>query len=240
MEEKYARLQRFFNACDELVSGSYMNAEPKISEVLKSVAASRELLELFTAMTEGYDFPAAKSLYLRASGSGTKLAARLPADRHEVLAYVFCLLVELDAGEIKFSDFLLRYFYVDGSYTASYSVFSERLIRPFRDIVRDFFPETERSGAVASMQRKRDELFGQISEALMQERARISALPLLKEDSAAGDAILSAAGNAAERRDGVGLSALLTGYNYFLRYIDGECDESKALYELLASLRGEA
>lgn len=235
MEERYVRLQSFFNACDELVTGSYLDAEKRITEALKAIASSKELVELFTAVTDGYDFPAAKRRLLTAA-QGSRVVARLPADRHEVLAYVFCLLVELDAGEMHLNDFLLRYFYVDGSFTASYSVFADRVIRPFRDIVRDCFPDLSRSGRLNAMNRQREELFGGIAEKLLEERARIAALALLKAESGAGEVLLDAAGKAAERREAGELKAFLIGYRYFLRYIHGECEQSEKLLALIDAL----
>ena len=82
------------------------------------------------------------------------MGAYLPAERQDVLAFVFCLFVEIDAGTMHMNDLLLRYFYVDGSYTASYSVFSGRMIKPFRDIVRECFPECGKHGQLI-IQRKR-------------------------------------------------------------------------------------
>ena len=43
MQDKYAQMQRFFTACDELISGKYILADNKISEVLKAIAASEEI-----------------------------------------------------------------------------------------------------------------------------------------------------------------------------------------------------
>ena len=142
MEEKLEKIQKFLSVCDELVDGTFHIADAKISELLRALAASRELTNLFTAVTDGFDYPAAKRAYLKfptAAGS-TRGVAYLPSARNEILAFVFCLMVEIDAGDIRLNDFLLRYFYIDGSYTASYSLFADRMLRPFRDIVRDCYP----------------------------------------------------------------------------------------------------
>lgn len=74
MQDKYAQMQRFFTACDELISGKYILADNKISEVLKAIAASEELTGLFTAVTERFDYPAAKQAYLKypAETGGTR------------------------------------------------------------------------------------------------------------------------------------------------------------------------
>ena len=60
MQDKYAQMQRFFTACDELISGKYILADNKISEVLKAIAASEELTWRFPAVTERVGYPAAK------------------------------------------------------------------------------------------------------------------------------------------------------------------------------------
>ena len=95
MQDKYAQMQRFFTACDELISGKYILADNKISEVLKAIAASEELTGLFTAVTERFDYPSAKQAYLKypAEAGGTRGAAYLPAERGDLIAFVFCLLV---------------------------------------------------------------------------------------------------------------------------------------------------
>ena len=48
MEEKYEKIRLFLNACDELIRGSFVFAEKKIPEVLKALAESGELCELFS------------------------------------------------------------------------------------------------------------------------------------------------------------------------------------------------
>ena len=139
MEENIVKIKRFITACDELIAGSYRDAEEKISEVLKCLAASEDLTGLFSAVTEEFDYAASKSYYLRET-SERRGTAYLPTGRVDALAFVFCLLAEIDAGAMRFNDFLLRYFYVDGSYTASFSLFADRIMRPFRDIVKEAYP----------------------------------------------------------------------------------------------------
>ena len=139
MEEKIERIHRFLDACDGLLSCTYREAEVGISQVLRLLAESEDLKGLFSAVTEEFDYAKTRSFYLRDLPNG-RGAAYLPSSRVDALAFVFCLFAEIDSGVVRFSDFLLRYFYVDGSYTASYALFSERIVRPFRDIVREAYP----------------------------------------------------------------------------------------------------
>lgn len=138
----YEKVEQFMAAVNELVDGKFMTADTTMTEILRRIAASRELTELFTAVVKGYDYARARRTYLRfpAEKGSAHGVAYLPTERSEILAFVFCLFVEFDAGSMQFGDFLLRYFYVDGSYTASYALFADRIVRPFRDIVRDAYP----------------------------------------------------------------------------------------------------
>ena len=147
MDERTEKLKRFFAACDALVDSKFQTAEQQISQVLKALAESSDLTALFKSITAKFDYSGAKRTYLRVPEDGSlHCAVHLPAERHEVIAFVFCLLVEIDSGAFHFKDFLLRYFYVDGSYTASFSLFTGRLIRPFRDILHSCFPvESEKA-----------------------------------------------------------------------------------------------
>ena len=235
MEEKVEKIQRFLSVCDELVTGSYMNAEGKISEALKYIAGCRELTNLFAAVTEGYDYPAAKRASLRpraGTGPAGRVGAYLPAERQDVLAFVFCLFVEIDAGTVHLNDLLLRYFYVDGSYTASYAVFAGRMIKPFRDIVRECFPEAGKRGQAALQRRQREEALASFAQSLPVERSRVMGRALLEEEKTAGEEIFTELAAAAARRDVTEVRALLAGYRYFLRYIGAESEESAALFAL--------
>ncbi len=238
MTDKYERIERFLGVCTELVEGKYFSADTEISEALAAIAASRELTQLFSAVTQGFDFSAAKRAYLRfpAHAGASHGAAYLPSERSEILAFVFCLFVEFDAGSLQLNDFLLKYFYVDGSYTASYAVFSDRVIRPFRDIVRDCFPDLGKRGQLAELRKAQDALFGELSERLPVEKARLDRYDLRPEEKESGAALLSSAAAAVGRRDRVETKALLTGYRYFLRYIGGEDPSSGEIFAIAEKL----
>lgn len=221
--EKYAQLERFFTAADELITGKFILADTKIGELLKAVAASDELTQLFAAATEGYDYPAAKRAYLcPPDGRGVARGeAYLPDDRGEVLAFVFCLLAEIDAGKLKLGDFLLRYFYEDGSYTASYERFVNKMIKPFRDIVRDCYPMQPAAPRAG---------FAAMESAIARERTRVKNSALAPEDAVAADKMLSAMQSALGRKDLPCLKALLCGYLYFLQMTGFSDENSDALF----------
>ncbi len=236
MREQYDKIQRFIDACDELLNGKYMDADRRIADILKAIAASRALTDLFSAVTDKFDYPAAKRAYLKfpAGRGAAHGAAYLPSDRGELIAFVFCLLVEFDGGKLSFNEFLLRYFYEDGSYTASFALFVQRMIRPFRDIVSECFPELHRTLSQRGYY-KVEELLGELAERFTVERANVAAR-VSGEDGAAGELMLGELTAAAGRGDVTELKALLCGYRYFLRALGLESEESRHIFELAAKL----
>jgi len=237
MKNSSAEIDVFLKACDDMMSGKFILADSKIGEILKAVAASEELTGLFRAVTEGFDFVEAKQRYLKfpAEPHSSRGAAYLPSGRKELLAFVFCLLAEFDSGRVRFNDFLLRYFYVDGSYTASYTVFTERLIRPFRDIVRDCYPEPG-AGNADSLLRREDELIAALGEKVSYERSRIKTLSMSGDDAFAGEMILAELYAAVARRDIAEIKALLCGYLYYLSAVGGADANSSEIFRLAGEL----
>ncbi len=225
MEERYEQVRRFLGICGELADGKYNEAGAKISLLLASIARSRELTGLFTAVTRGFDYPKACETYLRfpASHGAAHGAAFLPGDRGDMLAFVFCLLVELDSGSRKLDDFLLRYFYVDGSYTASYARFADRVIRPFGEIVRVCYREILPPAVNGD---------ADVARLIAQERVRLAPFDLPAEEREAAEILLGELSSAAERGDGTAVRALLVGYKYFLRSFNGESGETVPLFSL--------
>ncbi len=239
MEENNGKMQRFFTACDELITGKFILADTKIGELLRAIATCDELKGLFAAVTQGFDYPAAKQAYLKQPGQGgryTRGEAYLPAERSDVLAFVFCLLVEFDNGTMKFNDFLLRYFYEDGSYTASYALFADRMIRPFRDIVRDCYPAAERQGLPERKRKQEENRLEKLAEKIALERTRIASLPLGKEDAIAAEMMLNELYAAVGRGDYEELKALLCGYLYFLQVTDSSAENSNEIFRLAGEL----
>lgn len=237
METRYADIGKFITACDNVIGGKFMVADTKIGDILKAIASSAALTNLFTVVTDGFDYPAAKRAYLRfpAEAGSTHGAAYLPTERTEILAFVFCLLVELDEGSMKLNDFLLRYFYEDGSYTASYEIFTERMLRPFRDIVAECFPESKRASHGWRKTQEEDQI-GTLSQMVSLERARIAALSLAETERAAAETVLCELYAATGRWDVREIQALVCGYDYLLRFANAQTEESAKLIDYAKGL----
>ena len=238
MEEKSTALERFFTACDDLIDGKHILADKKIGELLRAVATSDDLMGLFAAVTDKFDYQAAKRAYLRTpeQNRSFRCDVLLPADKTQLLAFVFCLLVEFDNGSLKLNDFLLRYFYEDGSLTASYTLFVSKVIRPFRDVVRGCFPNAGKSDAGHFQRKKEEGILEALSYKVAAEQARLAQLPLSREDAIAGGIMLTELSIAVDRKEVPEIKALLCGYLYYLQVIDGTCENSSELILLAGEL----
>ncbi len=130
---KREELDVFMQRINEFIESKYILADIKIVNLLKSIAASETLLALFKNCLTGFDYEAAKKKYLVKSPylSDSKGEFVLPPNPREILAFIFNILVDIDAKRIILSEFLSKYFYEDGSCYAGYSAFINSMIRPF-------------------------------------------------------------------------------------------------------------
>ncbi len=134
---KREELNAFLEKADELIEGNYILADIKIAGLLKTIASSDTLLAIFGNCLSGFDYAAAKKKYLVGSKylPGEKGEFIMPASQRDLLAFVFTLLVDIDAKRVDFGDFLNKYFYEDGSFSSGYAAFINAMIKPFRSAV---------------------------------------------------------------------------------------------------------
>ena len=119
-------IDKFKEKIDELVNAKHLFAERKISEVLKVVAGSRMLYELFEYVTRGFDYKTFKSVCF-ISGGGVKL----PKKDEDLLALCFLLLVEIDSGTESLDDLCDTYFPAGGSAQGKFAEFVVSVVIPF-------------------------------------------------------------------------------------------------------------
>ncbi len=135
---KREELELFLERCDELVDSKYIIADVKLANLLKSVACSETLLALFKNCLADFDYYGAQKKYFVKNPhmSSDKGEFVLPPNSRELLAFIFTTLVELDSKHIDLGEFLIKYFYVDGSYSASYDAFITSMVKPFKNTVK--------------------------------------------------------------------------------------------------------
>ena len=135
--DKNEELALFTLKADELIDSKYIIADIKIVGLLKAIAASDTLVAIFKNCLTGFDYPKAQAKYLvkskyLAEGKGEFI---LPPSSRELLAFIFSVLADIEAKRIDFPQFINKYFYEDGSFSAGYTAFLNSMIKPFKNSV---------------------------------------------------------------------------------------------------------
>ncbi len=134
---KREELEIFVSRADEFIDSSYILADIKIANLLKSIAVSDTLLAIFKNCLNGFDYVQAQKVYLVKNKylPGEKGQFVLPPNSREILAFIFNFLVDVDAKRVDFAEFIQKYFYEDGSFSSGYSAFLNGMIKPFKSAV---------------------------------------------------------------------------------------------------------
>lgn len=136
----YQEIQNFSNACTMFCESKYILSDPRLSEILKSIAASGVLVKIMEELTCDYDF---EKEYISAKLPLSTGSVRLeyPEEKNEFIAFVFYLLFYIDQGRIEFSDFLFEY-YARESINQSFNAFCE-VVDKFRRSLLSLFDADE-------------------------------------------------------------------------------------------------
>lgn len=134
-------LYEFIHACDDMISSKYILADKKISNILQTIAASTKLYELFEGALSNFDFGLefAKS---KIPNSFNHTILKLPTDRMKNIAYVFCLLYQLDTKGMEIKNFLNEFYYSE-NINEQYQNFCRTVITQFKKNTEIVFVEGE-------------------------------------------------------------------------------------------------
>ena len=208
MDLERQQIDVFLEKCDDVMRSKFIIADTKISELLKSIATSDLLYAFFREITKDFDYAAAQRKYMNYApeGSVNKRKLLFPADPAEKLAFIFCLLVDFDNKTFDLGEFLQEYFYEDGSYYESFYAFSNQVVKPFKNLIKQMFKESRLKKIAEAEPKDRPPL----SE---REQLFHSALP--DSSKVDGMMILNALAIASQK-DGKAFCGLLAGYRYFI------------------------
>lgn len=148
MEQQEKAVNLFVCACNDMIRSNFILAKSKLAVVFKTIAASEEIKKFFEEVVDGYQFKMAKTKCFSSTFDGRRLKQiiLLPENPREKVAFLFCLLVEINKDKIdividkiSFDAFLMRFFGSEGDFEKSYIAFCEQIMIPFRNTVYDAF-----------------------------------------------------------------------------------------------------
>lgn len=131
-------LSDFSSSCDEFISGKFIFAINKVSKILKSISDCNEVYSLFAECLK--DFNYSKEFAHAKQKLPTKKGEFIvPQDRKTLLALTFCMLVDIQEGNIDLRALVDDYFY-DGEHD-EFVNFANKIIKPFKEAVLYCFEE---------------------------------------------------------------------------------------------------
>ena len=121
----------FSSAMDDLITSKFILAEKRISTVLQTIAGNPALYDLFRQALVGYNYAVEFSKSRSSERGRPKLV--LPQNQARKIAYVFCLLMEIDTGKRSLKNFLDEYFFLPRP-NQSFTLFASDMLEPFKEI----------------------------------------------------------------------------------------------------------
>lgn len=247
MESVKNQINDFLNKCDEVRNCKFIMATTKIKDLLKSIVNSAELYEVFNTVASKFDYIAAKERCFVESDDFSSGRSRviLPDTVGERLAFIFCLLVEIDRGDIQINAFLQKFYPKDGSYYASYHMFCDEVIGSLESTICDIFsqelaeddkiPDRATRGRIAEKSAD-SSLIGAINAIAMliaSELDYVAVSSLSEDDKEAAASILTQLEAAVKDCDEERIDALTYGYNYFVMYTKTVSESLNTLFDAI-------
>lgn len=122
----------FIERCEDIINSRFIIADKKIQDLLKEVVTNKAIYAVLEKCLDNfnYEMEFMKARLPLVEGQN-KFVLALPEDNEKLVAFVFCLLHEIEDKTRDFQKFLQDFFYNNGSYFEGYSEFCVKVIRPF-------------------------------------------------------------------------------------------------------------
>lgn len=134
-----AEIDKFLEACDDLLNCKFLVAEYKIQRLLQQLASASDVCSLVGECLEQFnrDREFAKTFVQDGQGDFVCL---MPSEEYKVIALVFCTLVDIENKKIDFVDFIKRFF---GREENPFKAFLDTMIVPFKKLIEEAFSYAE-------------------------------------------------------------------------------------------------
>ncbi len=186
-QEKNEALNDFFDALDKLIESKYILAERKISDVLQAIAKTSDVYNLIAKCMVNFDFKAEWRVAISAH------FFKLPERDEDRIAFIFCLLGNIDDKNIDFTNFLSEFFSAANSYSA-YELFSKTVIVEFKRLVMKMFnlkSETQPEGLADDEAETKKDNFDELLKLIAEMSVRVKLNEKLKHSFLGRDDLIA-------------------------------------------------
>lgn len=121
-------VDRFIASINDMLASKYILIDRKISDILLSIADTREVYNVIAECMVNFDF---KTEWKLATSTNVM---KLPSTNEKRISFIFCLLNNIDDKNLDATTVLDRYFSYDSTVSA-YDLFCKNIIIEFKNLV---------------------------------------------------------------------------------------------------------
>ena len=126
----------FYKACNEMIEGRFILSDTKVANILKCVVKSEVLYDLYSNCMKGFKF---KNVLDRSVASNPANGGYfvMTDDEKEIVAFVTCLLLDVDKKNINLQSFVTENFFSPDGYNISYNNFAITVLVAYKTAVKN-------------------------------------------------------------------------------------------------------
>lgn len=159
-EEEKLKVLEFYKFCNEMIDGRFILSDTKVSNILKSVVKSEVLYNLYSHCMTNFKF---NEVLYRCSAENPSNGGFfvMSEDDKEIMAFVTCLLLEVDKKNINLQTFVTDNFFSSEGYNISYNNFALTILTAYKKAVINMIGIDEDGNVLENEDR---ELFNEVPE----------------------------------------------------------------------------
>lgn len=146
-DEERQNIIDFYKACDEMIEGRFILSDTKVANILKCVVKSEIMYNLYSKCMKDFKFKYVleRSLASNPANGGYFV---MSDDEKEIVAFVTCLLLEVDKKNINLQTFVTENFFSADGYNISYSNFALTVLIAYKTAVKNLIGVDENGNAL--------------------------------------------------------------------------------------------
>ena len=157
-KEEKNKLTDFFRACNDMIEGRFILSDTKVANILKCIVNSDILYNMYSKCVSNFKFAIVLENSL-ASNPGNEGHFVMPDDNKQIVAFVTCLLLEVDKKNISLQSFVTDNFFNPDGYNISYNSFAVTVLDGYKTAVKNLLGIDENGNVV-----KQESIFDEIVE----------------------------------------------------------------------------
>lgn len=133
-EEEKLKVLEFYKSCDEMIDGRFILSDTKVSNILKCVVKSELLYNLYSHCMVNFKFNDVLDRCVANNPNNGGFFVMCD-DEKEIIAFVTCLLLEVDKKNINLQSFVTDNFFSADGYNISYNNFALTVLIAYKKAV---------------------------------------------------------------------------------------------------------